>query len=275
MHDFLVTDEGVINAGQWVDDLLNKDRSVYEVIRLIDGVALFLEDHFDRLLSSARISDIELNMGIADFELAVKKLMKANQQNLGNIKFMLTKTDGQSHWSLSFIPHSYPVEKQYREGVPTGLLYAERINPKAKVIQRSVREKADQMIADKKLFEVLLVDRNGSITEGSRSNVFFVKGDYFYTAPASMVLSGVTRKNVLNCLNELNFKLIEEAVQGNDVNHYDAVFLTGTSPKILPVNAIDAVSITVDHPYVTQLMDYYNTKVEEYISHKKRMSKMD
>lgn len=269
MSHFIVTDQGVVDTKLSPFSNEHADHSVYEVLRMIDGVALFLEDHFERLLSSARMSGIQLNMQLLDFGRSIEELMISNRQDTGNIKFLLTSMNDFNHWSFSFIPHSYPSEKNYQQGVPTGLLYAERTNPEAKVIQRSVREKADQMMADKQLFEVLLVDRNGLITEGSRSNVFFVKENRFYTAPATMVLSGVTRKKVLECLEELNYPVIEQAVSANEISTCEAVFLTGTSPKVLPINAIDKYSFKSDHPPVTALMDSYNKKIDEYILFKK------
>lgn len=269
MSSFIITDKGLIDTNQSGNIQLNADRSVYEVIRLIDGVALFLEDHYERLLTSARKSGIQLNMPLSELQMSIEQLIKENKQSIGNIKFLLSTTATTNHWLLSFIPHSYPSDKDYEIGVPAGLLNAERLNPEAKVIQQSVREKADQLLTDKKLYEVLLVDRNGAITEGSRSNVFFVKNNCFYTAPASMVLLGVTRKKVLECLNELNCQVIEEAVREYEVSIYDAVFLTGTSPKVLPINAIDEFSFKTGHPMVLELMSQYNKKISEYIQSKK------
>jgi branched-chain amino acid aminotransferase len=269
MSIFILTDKGVLDSNKEPYIFPNTDRSVYEVIRLIDGVALFLEDHFDRLITSARISGIQLNMQLSEFSRSIEELMVANRQNTGNIKFLLTTENNVNHWWLSFIPHSYPTQAEYELGVTSGLLDAERLNPEAKVIQSAVREKADQMIADKKLYEVLLVDRNGFITEGSRSNVFFVKENIFYTAPATMVLSGVTRKKVLDCLKELNYPVIEQAVLDKEVCNYDGVFLTGTSPKVLPVNAIDDCRFNVANRFVKELMDFYNRKIDDYILSKK------
>lgn len=269
MSNFAITDTGIIDTNKVPVFTDHTDRSVYEVIRLVDGIALFLEDHFARLLSSARLSGIHFNMQMAEFDRLIEELVVANGQNLGNIKFILTTSNSVNHWSFSFIPHSYPTQKDYQQGVPSGLLYAERSNPEAKVIQHSVREKADLMIAEQKLYEVLLVDRNGLITEGSRSNVFFMKENKFYTAPASMVLSGVTRKKVLDCLKELNYPIIEQAVAANEISTYEAAFLTGTSPKVLPINAIDECRFNVGNPYVNELKNLYNRKIDEYILSKK------
>jgi len=124
-----------------------------------------------------------------------------------------------------------------------------------------------------KLYEVLLVDRDGKITEGSRTNVVFVKGDEFYTAPASMVLEGITRKKVLDCLIYLGFSFVEEAVSVDKISDFDAVFLTGTSPKILPVMSIGDRVFDVNNKAIIRLIDSYNLMIQNYIRKELNVSK--
>lgn len=266
---FIVTNKDVILQNELNSMQFDSDRSVYEVIRIIDGIALFLEDHFARLLTSVKIVGLHFEMGLSEFRQKIDELVILNQKPTGNVKFVLSEIENKFQWSFSFIPHFYPGTDEYRMGVATGLLFAEREYPNAKIIQNTIRERANQMVADQKLYEVLLVDRNGMITEGSRSNVFFVNGNRFFTAPASKVLVGVTMVKVFECLRELAFPVIEEAVRASEVGAFDTVFLTGTSLKILPVNCIGTIQISVNNFYVNQLMDKYNSLVEIYIKSQK------
>lgn len=266
----MITDKGIVRSEAMHVSDLNKDKSVYEVLRVIEGTPLFLEDHFKRLQSSVHMSGLMFKMNYPEFEQHIRTLCKVNNQLIGNVKFVLSVDMLESRWSFSFIPHSYPTEAEYRQGVAIGLLNAERDNPNAKIIQQTVRDKANQMMEEQKFYEVLLVDRNGLITEGSRSNVFFVKGDQFFTAPTTMVLAGITRMKVLECLQELNFTVLEQAVSSAEIGQYDAVFLTGTSPKVLPVNCIDDHFFRVGNPMVEQLMSTYNSVIEHYITSKKQ-----
>jgi branched-chain amino acid aminotransferase len=263
--NLIITQNGVLNYTEENIRQAKSNHTVYEVIRIVDGIALFLEDHFERLISSVQIQGLQLEMELSEFRQHIIVLTKLNEQQNGNVKFTLSKVGKVNHWLFSFIPHSYPTSNDYQKGVPIGLLIVERENPNAKVIQNKVRDKANQLIEANQLHEVLLVDRNGMITEGSRSNVFFVKDNLFYTAPASMVLVGVTRKKVLECLSELNFKVIEEAVSASEIGNFDAVFLTGTSPKVLPVNRIDSISFPTNNSFVEQLMEKYNLMIETYL----------
>jgi D-alanine transaminase len=78
--------------------------------------------------------------------------------------------------------------------------------------------------------------RNGLITEGSHSNIFFVIDGTLFTHPESNhVLSGVTRKNVLRIAQELSIKIREEAVQENRIRFIREAFITNTSAEVTPV----------------------------------------
>jgi branched-chain amino acid aminotransferase len=261
----IITDHGIVAEADFRKELSISGQSVYEVIRVIDGVALFLEDHFERLMKSFEILELSPEMDYAGFSLKIDELIQLNQKTEGNVKFLYTSEGNLITWSFSFIPHSYPSPKDYLYGVKTGLLRAERENPNAKVVQQTVRERADQLIAEQSLYEVLLVDRDGLITEGSRSNVFFVKDEVFYTAQASKVLVGITRQKVMECLNELNFRVTEEAVAASRIYQFDAVFLTGTSPKVLPVRTVGNHVFDSKPACVRRLMDVYDDRINQYI----------
>lgn len=263
--NFILSNEGLVNESSYSGMSFHSDQSVYEVIRLIDGIALFLEDHFERLEKSMQIQGLTFHMAYPDFKQNIAKLVRKNQKMEGNVKFVYSVTEGVVHWAFSFIPHSYPSQSDYLSGVSTDLLIAERQNPNAKVIQSGIRNEANHMISNRKLYEILLVDRDGMITEGSRSNVFFVKSDIFYTAPASLILEGITRQKVLKCLNELKFQVVENAVRADEIDDFDAAFLTGTSPKILPIRLIGSQVFDVRNNAVVKLVESYNKMILDYI----------
>jgi branched-chain amino acid aminotransferase len=263
--NLILTNEGLMDESAYAEMSFYSDQSVYEVIRVIEGVALFLEDHFLRLEISMQIQGLLVPMSYSDFKQNMAELVRLNQIMEGNVKFVYSVAEGNARWAFSFIPHNYPIPENYQFGVTTDFLFAERQNPNAKVIQVGIRDLANQMIADRKLYEVLLVDRDGMITEGSRSNVFFVKSDVFYTAPDNMILVGITRIKVFDCLKELGYTIVEEAVSANEINDFDAAFLTGTSPKILPIRSIGKRLFDVQNPAVLRLMDAYNLKIQNYI----------
>jgi branched-chain amino acid aminotransferase len=132
-----------------------------------------------------------------------------------------------------------------------------------------VRHRADQMLEEKKFFEVLLLDHLGKITEGSRSNVFFVAGNKLVTSPSNKVLLGITRQKTIQLAAELNIEVLEREVNFRELKAFEAAFLTGTSPKILPVAKIDAFKFDPKNEIVKQLMDSYQLMIDNYIQENK------
>jgi D-alanine transaminase len=78
--------------------------------------------------------------------------------------------------------------------------------------------------------------RDGLITEGSHSNIFFVIEGTLITHPESNhILSGVTRKNILRIAQDSGIKIREEALQENRIRFVSEAFITNTSAEIAPV----------------------------------------
>ena len=95
------------------------------------------------------------------------------------------------------------------------------------------------------------------MTEGSRSNVFFVRDNVFYTAPLPHVLPGTSRKRVLNICQEEGMTVVEQRVNYKDIASYQAAFITGTSPLVLPIAHIDGIAFDPHHPLLVKVMEHY------------------
>ncbi len=236
---------------------------IYEVIRIIDGQVLFLPDHYARFHRSCELLHVPVFETPKEFESQLYQLIEANLLKNGNVKVELfTKLDGSQLMRMFVVPHQYPSEEQYRVGVLVGLLHAERENPQAKAAQLSVREMANRAIAEHNWYEVLLVDRNDCITEGSRSNVFFWRDGAFYTARSEKVLGGITRKKIIECIHNLGLTLIETDISTKELATFDAAFISGTSPKILPIAQVESVSYGVENKALRNLMKAFDQLIQ-------------
>ncbi len=233
---------------------------VYEVLRVLKGIPLFLQDHIERFFHSAHLAGKNIGFTDAQIQQFLKLLIDKNKVATGNI-LISNKINLEAH----FIPHFYPPQKMYDEGIVCGILKAERENPNAKVFQTLVRHRSDQMISEKGFYEVLLVDHLGKITEGSRSNVFFVNGNQLFTSPSTRVLMGITRQKTIQIGYDLNLEVVEREVSFSELQHFEAAFITGTSPKILPIVKIDAFKFDPQNEIVRQIMKSYDRMIEEYL----------
>lgn len=243
-----------------------KSRSIYEVIRVIDQIPLFFEEHYKRMLESGRIISTAIPYSANDLQLQVKKLAELSNNQEGNVKLIYGFYGKQKSRRLmvSFIPHVYPGIEQYQNGVPVTLYKLERLIPNAK-LSKDRPKTLDSLIDHQNgFYEVLMVNSDGNITEGSRSNVFFIKGDTIVTPPNSAVLQGITRTKVIEVIDR-KFSLQQKEIDKQELEHFDAVFITGTSPGVLPVKAVDTIQFEVENSILREIMKDYADIVKHYL----------
>ncbi len=109
---------------------------------------------------------------------------------------------------------------------------------------------------------VLLKDLDGNLAEGPGFNVFVVTAGRLATPPAVNVLDGMTRRTVLELLDDLQLKAEQRPVEVGELVAADEVFLTTTAGGVLPVTVVDGapVGAGVPGPIAAQLQDAYWSK---------------
>ncbi len=230
-------------------------KTIYEVFRVQDGIPLLLDKHLKRLKNSLDNSHIKHSVDFNTAHNLINKLIAQNNLPNCNIKIScFCENKVLKEYIMHFIPSNYPSEQMYKNGVNTILHTGVRDNPNIKLANTVIRNEANKEIEDSHVFEALLVNQEGFITEGSRSNIFFIQNQTFYTAPQSLILPGIMRSLVISLIQDNNFDLKEECVHTENLHNFDAAFITGTSPRILPIKKIEDIEFNPDFPLLRELM---------------------
>jgi len=258
------------------EEMASGEVSFYEVIRTKGGVPLFFDDHMKRLKDGIS-TRYDLKDDIS--ELITEGLdALVRQETFAEINVRITVSFiGQEHSvHICYISSSYPNDETVRDGVSLIFYRAERFDPAVKLLNNRLRLSVNEALLKKKAYEALLVNNDGIITEGSRSNVFFVnvKG-ILYTAPDSMVLSGITRKYVIEICRKEGVKVIFEAVRVSEMHDFISAFITGTSPMVLPVKCIDNHIFRTDNDIIKRLIFLYRQLADDSIIKYQRRKKED
>ncbi|MBC7773691.1 MAG: aminotransferase class IV, partial [Pyrinomonadaceae bacterium] len=89
--------------------------------------------------------------------------------------------------------------------------------------------------------EVIRLNLDGDVCEGSGDNLFFIKGGVVYTPPPEAgILEGITREFVMQTLcPALGLKCVEKRSKLDELLAADEVFLTGSAAEIISVTQID------------------------------------
>lgn len=228
---------------------------VYEVVRWYHDSFFDMEGHVKRLKNS--LAELKIEWHSADlFPQVATELVRLNGLHDKPSMVYLQVTRGAARRTHHFpqpivepTVYSYawgftPDKSQQEEGIKV-LLREEirwsRCNIKSIALLPNTLafQEATELGLKECIFE-----RNGIITEGSHSNIFFVKGGVLCTHPENrFILSGITRKNVIRIALEAGLKVLEEAVSVEEAAGSEEAFITNTSSEITPVISLGEIAI--------------------------------
>jgi branched-chain amino acid aminotransferase len=239
---------------------------VYEVFRIERFKALFLNEHLKRLKNTLRIAEIKPHINVDRLPASLNMLFSANNIENGNVKLEFRSMPNREMLFMAyFIETNYPDASTISEGIRCSLQFSERHHPEAKIYNPTVRNKADNIIEQQEVYETLLVNSENYLTEGSRSNLFFIHENELITADESMVLSGIMRMQVIKTASKLGINIRYQAVNIDELNQMDAAFISGTTPRILPIQQVADKIFPVDTPIFLKLKEGLSKLIEEEI----------
>ncbi|MDT8401010.1 MAG: aminotransferase class IV [Bacteroidales bacterium] len=242
-----------------------EDDVIYEVIRIRKNIPLFLFDHFERLENSASYSGKELFLSYDRLREQLMRLIDLSSIPDGNIKVSLKYSKTYTGYLIYYIDARYPDSEMYEKGVRGLLYYAERSNPVAKIFNHKLRSSIYHELITYNAYEALLVNRAGCITEGSRSNIFFLKEGKIITAPDDCVLGGITRKKLLDICRDEDIKVDYRCLHVGELGRVDSVYMTGTSPNVLPFSEIDTYKFNAENVTMQLVADRYMQLIYDYM----------
>lgn len=239
------------------------DDYIYEVIRIIDNHPVFPEEHYKRLIRSLELIGQPLNFTMEEMCENIQKLLEANKVSNDNVKIIIDGFAGPAVYSVYYmlLNATYPTAENYQYGVATEFYQAVRENPHIKIRNQDLRDRTNQIIHDHDLFEVILIDNDGNVTEGSRSNIFFIKNGIVFTSRADDVLLGVTRQKIIELCEKAGIQVEEKTVPQHVAEHADAAFVSGTSPKVLPIRRIEDITLDVNDPTLRRIMNIFDKEM--------------
>jgi branched-chain amino acid aminotransferase len=260
-----IMDGELCPANHFDNSLVYDGNSVYEVLRMVKGKPVFFHDHMERLALSTRLQRKRKLADEESLKADILSLTRADKKKTANLKIVFNYKKDEYHYLVYFIEPIYPTDNQYANGVKGILYFAERKEPESKVINHKLRSSIYHKLILEGAYEAILVNNEDQITEGSRSNIFFIKHDRLVTAPDNCVLNGITRKHILDICKEEGIPVEMRCADIKELADFDAVFMTGTSPVVLSFCCIDKYQYHVSLPLPAKLRHLYLQKAEESI----------
>ncbi len=225
----------------------------FETLRVEKGHPLFLYDHIKRLYDSCSTFNISINRDLKFWGSSIERLVIKN--NLGD-RVAVAKIVVTRGYSFSEI-------KLPQSNKPTVVIYARpyRPHPQRKY-EQGIRlsvfpHKRHTLLADHKtlnyLFyltakewakgegsdEAIVLNGDGTISEGATTNIFYVKQNTVYKPFSEHYLKGVMEKQVVKIIKDKGIEVREKSTYVDDLIEADEVFLTNSLIEVMPAYSIN------------------------------------
>ncbi|MBX5467423.1 MAG: branched-chain-amino-acid transaminase [Firmicutes bacterium] len=237
---------------------------IFEGIRVYGGRVFKLDEHLRRLYESAKAILLDIPLDPAAMKAAVLDTTRKNGLADAYIRLVVSRGPG----DLGLDPRRcttptvliivdevalYP-PKVYQEGlelasVSIRRMSPETINPAIKSLNYLNNILAKIEANQRGLAEVLMLNQQGWVVEGTGDNVFIVKDGELITPPPYVgILNGITRQVVMQLAREMGLPCREAIFNLFDVYNADECFLTGTAAEIVPAVRCDGRQIGSGQP---------------------------
>jgi len=229
--------------------------SVYEVVRTLDGLPVAWPAHFERLRASAESLYMELPWTREAMGVRIEEAIAATGLPDCTVRMVVTRGPGPMsllpdecdgpRLVVYVLPLKLPPPEHLTNGiricVPSRLRNDQRaLAPSAKT--GNYLNNLLALVEARRAggADAVMVNTRGQVTEGTTSNVFWVRGSVVRTASLECgILSGITRQELLADMRRDGLEVEEGCFPLEDLTGADEAFLTGTVRGVTPVVDID------------------------------------
>lgn len=241
---------------------------VFEGIRVYNGKIFKCEQHMDRLYACASKIFLELEQHVSREEMIniQRRCVEANGIKDGYIRLVVTRGVG----TLGLNPYQCPVPgviciadtiqlfkpEMYESGMRVVLANRPKtpiacLDPRVKSLNylNNILAKCEAIHLGQKmgitkvedqLLEVIMLNTDRQVAEGSGDNIFVIKDGKVFTPPSEAgILEGITRRFVKDTLcPALGYEIEEKYFGFDELVGADEIFLTGSAAEMIAVREI-------------------------------------
>lgn len=104
--------------------------------------------------------------------------------------------------------------------------------------------------------DALMLDYRGQVAEATGANIFFLKDGVLHTPTPDCFLDGITRRTAMELAEKRGIKVVERAIQPEEMANFEQAFLTGTAAEITPLSQIADYTFEVGDMCKNMVRDY-------------------
>lgn len=240
--------------------------TVFDVLRTYKRKPFHLEDHLERFLFACKEMHLQIPYDLKNLSLLVLELIEINPYEYALIKLMCSAGVSEDGFNKTGIPRlyilCYPLNAPICPSPPINVHTFDmpRLFPHVKTTGYLPPLWMLDSMKPQGFDDLVYIDKEGYLLEGTRSNLFFIKGDTLII-PSGKILKGIT-KEVLLRVAEPHFAIAKREVHYSEISSFDEAFLSASVREIMPIHRFNEIIFTTSkrsyflhqqfHNYVSQ-----------------------
>ncbi len=268
---FVSADQATLPLG---DLAIVRGFGIFDFLRTYRRVPFMLHEHVLRLFRSAEQIGLAMPWSIGEVEEIARQTNRRNAFDDAGIRIVVTgglspdfmMPAQQSSLAVMVSPIKPASIQSYVDGVWVTTTRIERIMPTVKSLNYIGAIMAVGEANKVGAIEAIYRTPDDLVTEGTRSNLFLVRGGKLIT-PDAGVLPGITRQVALDVAAG-EYEVVTGPVSYADLIGADEVFMTSTTKEITPVVKVDDQIIGSGNPgeCTQDLIERFRVYVERYVA---------
>ena len=244
---------------------------VFEGERSYSGHIFKLREHTDRLIRSGQLLGFEIPYSADQIDAACQDVLAANGLTDGYVRPIawrgteqLSVSAQQTKIHLAIACWAWPnlFGADRMKGVRLGMAQWRRPHPQtaptaSKAAGLYMIGTLSKHAAEAEGWDdALMLDWRGQVSEATGANVFLVINGEVHTPTPDCFLDGITRRTVMSLARRRQMKVVERAIEEQELASASEVFLAGTAAEVTPVRQIGEHRYTPGPITETLLRDY-------------------
>jgi len=216
---------------------------VFESIRVVSGKTKYLDFHLERMQQGLNALEIDCSQGdIEILKVCIEQLLIKNEIERGATLRIIAQRSGLGKYAPESNQVFFYIETERlstdnytlnREGHKLGISQNVTIYPSQFSGLKTLNAIQYVMAAKEKeesnFDELILLDADGYLVEGTSSNLFLIRQNIAYTPHLKHgAIEGVMRRVVINKLKQLGLEVKETSIETSDLEQAEEIFFTNS-----------------------------------------------
>lgn len=218
-----------------------------------------LSDHYDRLIRSAKLIQLDSKFTKEDYKEALVDIVKANEYDENLSVRQTLFVDGFGSWGsegpvemfVAPIPRGRTAAEYNKKGLNCCFtswrrISDENLSPRIKCGANYINSRVGQREALRNGYDTcIFLNEVGKVAEGPGSCFFMIRGNQLITPRLTdSVLESITRDTVIKlAVEELGMEFVERTIDRTEVYMADEAFLCGSAMEVTPIYTVDKYAI--------------------------------